>query len=653
MWHRIRVRLSALFRKREVEQDLDEELRYHLEKETERNVAGGMSREQARRAALRGFGGVEQIKEECREARGTRFIEELGQDVRYGLRTSLRQPGFTLIAVVTLSLGIGANTTIFSVINSLLLKPIPFPDADRLVLVWETQVNDPQSRNIVSAPNFLDWQRQNDIFTSMAVFDSAGKGYNLSGDGEPQRVSGVRVSASFFDVLGVEPRLGRSFLPEEETFGKHRVVVLGDGLWRSRYNADPALVGKTIKVDGEDFTVIGVTPPEFEFQFWSGPRQLWVPIFYTKGDQDRGSHSFIAVARLKPNVTTEQARARMNTIGLGLAQEYPKDNVGRSATVELIGEFGLETQRSTLFTLLSVAGFVLLIACVNVANLLTASGAMRQREFAIRSALGASRARAIRQLLTESSLLAVAGGLGGILVAIWTSSLLLKVLPDNLRAVPFRSLNEITIDFKVLAFTWVITCLTGVLFGLAPALLFSRRNANESLQEGSRGTTGGGAKLRQALVVIEVALALIVLTGAGLMVQSMMRLLNVAPGLDPKNVLTMNISLPQENLYYGPPAHPQFARNLQEQVGSIPGVVSASAVSHLPIGGGQAGRGFVIEGRPDPGSDNQPGGGYSVVCPNYFRTMGIKLVSGREFTEQDTANAPGVIIINEAMSRQY
>jgi putative ABC transport system permease protein len=310
----------------------------------------------------------------------------------------------------------------------------------------------------------------------------------------------------------------------------------------------------------------------------------------------------------------------------------------------------------TLLTLLAVAGFVLLIACVNVANLLMARGAARRRELAIRAALGASRARTIRQLMTESLLLAFAGGLCGILVAVWSSSLLLKVAPGNLLAIPFRSISPtggIALDYNVLAFTWAVTCLTGIIFGLAPALIFSRRNVNEFLQEGSRGTTGGSARLRQGLVVLEVALALVVLTGAGLMIQSMARLLNVAPGFDPHNVLTLNISLPQENTYYGPPGHPQFAHDLQEHVGSIPGVVSVSAISHLPIGGGGAGRGFVIEGKPDPGSENQPGAGYSVVCPNYFRTMGIKLISGREFTELDSQNAPGVIVINEAMARRY
>jgi predicted permease len=647
---------SRLLRRSKMEKDLEKELRFHLDQHEADLIGQGIDPAEARRQARLALGGLDQVQEKCRDVRGTRWLEDLWQDFRYGVRMSLKQPSFTVIVIITLALGIGANTTIFSVINSLLLKSIPFPDADRLALVWGKQTNDPDSRNIVSAPNYQDWQRQNDVFTNMAIFDSAGKGYNLAGSGEPERVSGVRVSSSFFEVLGVKPRLGRTFLPEEETPGKHQVVVINDGLWRSRYNADPAIVGKTIKVDSEEHTVIGVMPPEFEFQFFSAIRQLWVPITYTKGDQERGSNSFVCVARLKPNVTMEQARAQMNTIGLSLAEQYPQSNAGTSATIDPIGEYGKESQQTTLLTLLAVAGLVLLIACVNVANLLMARGAARQREFAIRAALGASRARTIRQLLTESMLLAFAGGLTGIILAIWSSSLLLKVLPGNLRAVPFRSIdaiNGISIDYKVLAFTWFITCLTGIIFGLAPALIFSRRNVNEFLQEGSRGTTGGGARLRQGLVAVEIALALIVLTGAGLMIQSMARLLNVAPGFDPRNVLVMSMSLPQENLYYGPPAHPQFARDLQEHVGSIPGVVSVSAVSHMPIGGGGAGRGFVIEGQPDPGLENQPGAGYRVICPNYFRTMGIRLVSGREFAEQDSQNAPDVIVINEAMARQF
>jgi putative ABC transport system permease protein len=648
-----------------------EELAQYLDDHYADLLAGGVTEAEAYRQTVTELSGSELLAHELRRAerqvppepivlgtnRRKNMIADIWQDLRYGARMLFKNPGFTLVAIITLALGVGANTTIFSVINSLLLKPIPFPEANRLALVWEAQANDPKDRNIVSAPNYWDWQRQNDVFEKMAIFDSAGKGYDLSDGGEPEHVSGLRVSADFFDVLGVKPRLGRAFLPEEEQPGKHQVVVISDGLWRNRYNADPDIIGKIVRVDGENHTVIGVMPPNFEFQLYSPIRQLFVPVAYTRGDQDRGSHSFLCLARLKPGVTMEQARARMNNIGRVLAEQYPQDNAGETATIDPIIGFDMESQQKTLLTLLAVAGFVLLIACVNVANLLMARGAARRRELAIRTALGASRARTIRQLLTESLLLAFAGGLSGVLIAFWSNNLLLKALPGELKAVPFRSIsaaNGLTIDYKVLAFAWGVTCLTGIIFGLAPALIFSKRNVNEFLQEGSRGTTGGpGAGLRQALVVLEVALAMVVLTGAGLMIQSMARLLNVAPGFDPHNVLALGMSLPQENTFYGPPGHPQFARNLQEYVGSIPGVISVSAVSHAPVGGGNAGRGFVIEGRPDPGSGNQPGAKYTIACPNYFQTMGIKQVSGREFTERDSLSAPGVIVINEAMAKRY
>jgi putative ABC transport system permease protein len=665
----IRARLANLQLAPTRENAIVEELAQHLDEVYEALLAGGATPDEALQQTRAELRGSALLTRELRRIerqpnpepillgtnRRSNMIADFLQDLRFGVRMLSKQPGFALVAVLTLALGIGANTTIFSVINGLLLQPIPLPESERLALVWEYLAKDSTDRNIVSAPNFLDWQQQNDVFTAMTLFDSAGKGYDLSGGGsEPQQVSGVRVSWNFFHVLGVQPQLGRAFLPEEETPGKQQVVVLSDGVWRSRYNSDPALIGKTIRVDGADYTVVGVMPPSFQFQFDSPPRQLWVPIAYTEGDRERGAHSFFCLARLKPGVTMEQARAQMNAIGLRLAEQYPKANVGMSATIDPINEFGLEGQRTTLLTLLAVAGFVLLIACINVANLLMARGAVRQRELAIRAALGASRSRTMRQLLTESLLLAFAGGIAGTLLAFWSSSLLLQILPNNLRAIPFRSLDGITMDGKVLAFTWGVTALTGLIFGLAPAFLFSKRNVNEALQEGSRGTTGGGGtRLRQGLVVLEVALALIVLTGAGLMLQSMWRLLNVAPGLDPTNVITMEMSLPQENLYNGPPLHPQFAHELQAQVGSVPGVVSVSAVSHLPIGGGWAGRGFTIEGRPDPGEENQPSGRYSVLCPKYFQTMGIRLRAGREFTVQDTQNAPDVIVINEAMAQRY
>ncbi|MFZ0466740.1 MAG: ABC transporter permease [Candidatus Acidiferrales bacterium] len=578
------------------------------------------------------------------------------QDLQYALRMLARSPGFTAIAILTLALGIGANTAIFSVINATLLKPLPYADADRIVLVWQTYGGDgPDNINIVSAPNIHDIEKQSDVFESLAMFDSAGRGYNLAEGNVPERVSGVRVTSKFFDVLGAKPLLGRTFLPEEETAGNDHEVILSYGLWQRRFSGDPEMVGKTIRIDGASFTVVGVMPQTFEFQFWSKARELWVPVGYTVGDKDRGANSFVCIARLKPGITMEQAKAEVNTIGHRISKEYPLDDPGMGATVMPLGEFGMRNLKTTMLALLAAVGFVLLIACVNVANLLLARGAARQKELAIRYALGATRRRVVRQLITESLLLGFLGGIAGIIVASAGLSLLMPFLPASLQFLPFRQVGTIAIDGRVFVFALALSCFTGILFGLAPALGAGREQISDPLKEGGgRGlTSAGGNGLRHALVAAEVALALIVLAGAGLMIDSMSRLLGVNPGLNPKNMLTMDVSTAQVDLYNGPPVDARFCEELTEHVGAIPGVVSVSGVSHLPLGGGSAGRGFSIEGAPDPGPEHEPGGGYGVVCPNFFRTMGIPMVEGREFTDEDTLSAPGAVVINQAMVKEF
>jgi putative ABC transport system permease protein len=580
----------------------------------------------------------------------------LFQDVRYGLRSLRGNQGFVLVAILTLALGIGANTTIFSVINNTLLKPLPFPNADRLVLVWETFGKGPDNWNIVSAPNFWDFERQSRSFESMAIFDSAGRGYNLSptrSSQEAEQVSGLRVSAGFFSVLGAKPFLGRTFLPEEEMLGKDHVVVLSYGLWQSRYSGDPSLVGKTIRVDSADFTVIGVMPREFEWQFWSGARQLWVPVGYTKTDFGRGDNSFICIARLKPGVSVAQASAEMEAVGKNVAAQYPKEDADMGGTVNLLSDYGMEGLRATMLTLLAAVAFVLLIACVNVANLLLARGAGRQKEFAIRLALGAPASRIARQLLTENTLLALAGGVAGLLVAALSTRLLFYAFKLDALNLPLRRIDSISMDSRVFAFALLVSCLTGLLFGVGPAVTALRTNLSGPLKEGGRTPgTGGHSRLRQVLVASEVALALVVLSGAGLMIKSMTRLLGVDPGLNPKNVLTMGMSVPQKEIYVGPPGLPRFCQDLDEYAGAIPGVLSVGAVAHLPFQG-NASRGFQIEGRPPADPGHLPGAGYSVACPNYFRTMGIPILKGREFRPQDTVNALGVIVINEKMAHDF
>jgi putative ABC transport system permease protein len=581
-------------------------------------------------------------------------MDSLKADVRLALRMLARNRGFTVVAALTLALGVGANTTMFSIVNATLLRPLPFPDPDSLVTVWKARITDPQSLNIVSLPNFRDWQQRSSVFQHLALFDSAGRGYNLTaGAGEPEQVSGLRVTASFFEVLGVAPLLGRTFAEAEEEPGADRVVVLSHGLWKRRYGADPALIGRTTPIDGLPYTVVGVMPASFEFQFWSGPRQLWVPAGWTRGDKDRGSNSFICIGRRKPGVSLAQARGEMDSIGRVLEREHASANAGWTVAVVPMSEYGMAGLRQSLYAMLGVVGFVLLIACVNVANLMLARAASRQRELAIRCALGAGRMRIVRQLLTESLALALVGGVCGLLLAYWLTSLLPQFLPGNLRSVPLRPVARIGIDVSVLAFTFGVTCLTGILFGVFPALAALRGDLNAPLKERARGSTEGKGRLRYALVASEVALTLVVLAGAGLMITSVGRLLGVESGLDPRNVLVMQMSLPQEDLYNGPPGNPRFCRELEERAGSLPGVVSVSAIAHLPLSGGSASRGLGIEGQSDPGPGKRPGAGYSVACANVLRTLGIPLASGRDFQEGDTLGAPDVALVNESMARRF
>ena len=581
-------------------------------------------------------------------------MTNLLQDVRYGLRQLAKNPGFAAVAVLTLALGVAANTVIFTVMNATTLKPLPFPEPNRLVFVWET-FDKSGDTNIISAPNYWDFARQNHVFENIAIFDSAGRGYNLAPTGEsrePEQVSGLRVSSSFFPVLGVNPILGRNFLPEEEELGRSHVVILSYGLWKRRYGADRSIVGKPIRIDGEDFTVIGVMPSDFRWQFWSGSRQLWVPVGYTQTDKGRNDNSFLCIARIKPGVTITQARAEMASIGIGLSRQYPKELTNMSATVESMADVEMGGVRTMMLTLFAAVGFILLIACVNVANLLLARGAVRQKEFALRRALGAGGIRIMRQVLTESVLLALLGGGLGLALAAWSATALPSVLPAEFQMLPMRSLDTLPLDRRVFTFALLVSCLTGILFGLIPAFHTIRGDFTEPLKEGGRGTGAGRSRLRHALVASEVALALVVLCGAGLMIASLSRLLGVDPGFDPNNVITMQMSLPQEIIYNGPPDHPQFCRALDEHVSAIPGVVAAGAVAHLPMMG-NAGRSFLIEGRPDPGPGNRTGASYSVACPNYFRALGIPLLEGREFTQQDSLGAQNVIVINQAMAHKY
>jgi predicted permease len=575
-------------------------------------------------------------------------------DIRYALRTWTRTPGVTLVALLTLALGIGANTTIFSIIDATLLRPLDFPEPDRLMSIWKGRIDDPKSHGIISMPNYRDMAGRSSSWQALAIFDSAGRGYNLTDGVEPEQVSGVRVTASFFRVLGIEPMLGRAFLPEEETAGRDRVVVLSHGLWTRRFGADPAVVGRTIDIDASAYTVVGVMPPEFHFQFWSGRRELWVPAGWTEGDQDPSSNSFVAIGRLKPDVSPEQARAEMETVGRALVALYPNSRPDLTLRVVPISTYGTEDLRAAMQVLLGVVGFVLLIACANVANIMLARATARQREFAIRGALGASRSRIVTQLLTESVLLSAAGGLCGLLVSVWATGLLVPILPGNVMMLPLRSVDDFGVSWSILAFTLAVSLLSGVLFGLAPAWSAFRGNLTEPLNDQARGSTPGArARLRHALVASEIALTVVILAGAGVMILSLARLLDISPGLDPRNVLVMSISQPQSDLYYGPPDNPRFCQGLTEVVGGLAGVRSVSGIAHLPLSGGGAGRAIAIEGQPAPDPANLPSAAYTVACPDSLGALGIPLVSGRDFTARDATSAPHVALVNERFARRF
>jgi predicted permease len=568
------------------------------------------------------------------------------QDLRYGLRMLAKNPGFTAVAVVTLALGIGANTAIFSVIDAVLLNRMPYPDANRLVMLWEQNPGRGWFRNIVSAANFVDWRRQNHVFTRMAAIDESS--YDVSGRGEPMEVEGEQVSADFFSLLGVHAALGRTFTLEEDRPDSARVVVLSNGLWRERYGGDPGLLGRTIDINRTPCIVIGIMPPDFYFHPWGDKAELWIAgLDLTR--PERTWHNYRAIARLKAGVSMTQAQAEMDTIAGRLATQYPEQK-GWGVQLVNLHEQVVGDTRPALLVLLAAVCMVLLIACANLANLQLARVAAREREIAVRSALGAGRSRVVRQLLTESVLLAVGGGGAGLLLATWGITLLKGWAPVNT-----PGLSQAGVHTGVLAFTLVLSILTGMAFGLMPALGASKVDLNQSLKESGRGTTAGGPRnrLRGLLVSAEFAMALVLLVGAGLLIKTFVKLNQVALGFDPHNVLTMRIALLGPG-YQQPSRQAEFFRQLLQKVESLPGVISAAVIDGggLPPDGGN-GDGFLIVDRPTPPPNEIPDAVNRVISPDYFRTMGIPLVRGRYFTEADNQDAPHVVIVSERLAREY
>ncbi|MCP5116288.1 MAG: ABC transporter permease [bacterium] len=563
------------------------------------------------------------------------------QDIRYGVRMLVNSRMVTVMAVIALALGIGANCAIFTVVNSVLLQPLPYPDADRLFLA--TRQFHPSGRSSsISVPKADYWRRHNRVFESMATYDRLGAGYNLTGVGEAERVRGSRASADFFKVLKVEPTLGRGFLPEDDRPGTERVVVLSHGLWQRRFGGDPGVLGTNLTFSAQNYTVIGVMPADFRTE---PEAEMWTSL-QAKVTADDPAHYLFCLGRLKPGVTPEQAQADMERVARQFQQEFPKTmNDKESITVVSLQEELVGDVRPALLVLLGAVGCVLLIACANVANLLLARAATRTREIALRISLGAGRFRLIRQLLTESALLALAGGAVGLLLGDLGIRALLAVSPTEVPLV------NIGMDNQVLAFTLAVSLLTGVVFGLAPALQVTKPNLSGTLKEGSRGSTVGRRRryLRGALVVGEIALALVLMIGAGLLTETFVGLRSVDPGFDPHNVLTMQMSLAGSR-YANTAGVDGFYRQVLRRLESLPGVLAAATVTNLPMEKGSDVR-CTIEGRPDTGG--YVGGQWRHITSNYFDVMKIPLRRGRSFTERDTGNSPPVLIVNQAFVRRY
>jgi putative ABC transport system permease protein len=572
-------------------------------------------------------------------------METLIKDIRYGVRGLLKRPGFTAIALITLALGIGANTAIFSVVNAVLLRPLPFRDPDNLVIVWEDATFAGFPRNTPAPANYVDWKTQNQSFADMAA--SHESSFNLTGDGEPERVAAYSVNYNFFPLFGVQPLLGRNFSAEEDRPGANKVAVLSYSLWQSRYGGDRQIINRDIQLNGEKHTVIGVMPASF--QFFESDVRLWVPLALDQEDlANRGGHYLKVVARLKPGVSIAQAQADMNAVMHRIAMDHPAETMeGKLGAVVLpLREQMVGQARSSLIVLLVAVAFVLLIACANVAGLLLARAVGRRREIALRVALGAGRGRVVRQLLTESLLLAAAAGVLGSLLAYWSFTFLQGLVPEEMALS-----TPLSLDTRILAFTLLISIITGIIFGLVPALQAANIDLNEALKQSSTRTTSTG-RLRSGLIVFEVAASLMLLVAAGLLIQTLFQLFRQYSVLEPEKVLTMRTILPREK-YREPPQRDNFYQQVLQRVEHLPGVVSAGYTTSIPLAWKGGTSGFYPEGVTSPVPGLAYDSNHRQVSTNYLQTMNVPLRQGRYFQTSDNAQSMPVAIINETMARQY
>lgn len=646
MWRR----LVGVIRRKKLDGELEAELAHHFDALVDEHEAQGLTRDNARIAARRDMGGLTHVRETYRDQLGVPFLESLWRDVRYALRACGRNPGFSAVVVITLALGIGANTAMFSVVNAVILRPLPFAEPSRIMRVWHTPPPEQfGGRPIfaVSPANYLDWRAQSDVFEHMAIYTLAAR--TLTGRGTPELVGASVVSADFFRVLGVQPIRGRTFTAGEDEPGASNVVIISEGLWHSRLGGDPSAIGRSLMLDGQPHTIVGIIHP-LAFQAIA---EIWVPLVWTDTERRvRAAHDYLVIARLKAEVKVQQAQAEMTTISKRLEQQYPGDNKGWGARVlplhdDLLGDV-IGDVRTPLFVLLGAVAFVLLIACANVANLLLAKGLARGKEIAVRAALGASRTRILQQLLIETVILALVGATVGLVVAHVGAVTITNSIGEYLP----RS-EAINIDRRVLTFTGVIAVCTGLLAGLMPAWRLAGIKLNETLQQGlgRAGSERGGRRVRELLVVSEVALAIVLLVGAGLLIRTLGQLRAVDLGIDPRNVLTMPIVIP-ETLYPRSLQQSQFFERVLSQVHALPGISSAAVVSALPLEGGST-QAVAIEGRPPVPLSEQPEVAVRMCSPGYLATMGMRLVSGRDFTDADQADRPNAVLISESMARRF
>ncbi len=658
----IRARLAELRLPPVREAEIVEELSQHLAEQYEDAMTRGTSEEQARRQVFEELNAPDLLERELghvespaprnnvapgAETKGNTFAD-LAQDLRYGLRTLLKNPAFTIVAVSALAIGIGANSAIFSVVNAVLLRPLPFKNPEQLVMVWENATHLGFPKNTPSPPNFIDWQRQNTVFSGMAAMVE--RSFNLTAVGEPERLDGRRVSANLFDVLGVPPLIGRTFVADDDRPGAH-VVLLSYSLWQRRFSSDPSIIGRAVTLNGESYTVIGVMRRGVHLPgYGNWNDELWVPVAFTNEETtQRGNHFLDVIARIKPGITLKQAQAEMETIAARLAKEYPKYNTQIGATVTPLHEEIVGDIKPALLVLLGAVGFVLLIACANVANLLLARAAVREKETALRIALGASRSRLTRQFLTESVLLALLGAGLGLLLALAGIRVLKTFIPATI-----SQIQTINIDAKVIVFTALMALLTGIVFGLAPAIHVSYSNLNDSLKEGGRESAAGskGNRLRNLLVIGEVAVSFILLIGAGLLINSFLHLRSLDPGFRADHLLTMKVDL-SELKYPDRERRSAFFDEMLRRIRALPGVQSAAVAGNLPLTYNGDSMSIAVEGIPDPPPGQWPDVIFRAIGPGYFSTMGIPMIRGRDFTDQDRADSKNVVVISEKTAQHY